>query len=449
MSSATNLNGNLTHGNQTYYNINNTKFPVNLRNVPISLGPACYTLDSKEMKELGCGSVTTLAGIPGTNTQGRSDGSSDEAQFNTLFGIDISPDGSFALVADSFNHKLRHITIASGRTYSLVGSGKVGNYDGAGIKATLSRPSDISISPDGNFALFTDLFNHRVRRVDLASSQVSTICGSIQGSADGIGSIALFNRPFGVAMAPTGEFALISDQKNNKVRYINLANNKVSTFFGSGAVGNADGYGTASSFNSPRGVTISPDGSFALVADTYNHRIRRLNLRAEEKDDDNVLAGFVTTLAGAGEGKNDGIGSMAQFNLPHGVSIASNGEYAVVVDTNNHNIRLVSLESSNGAVTTLCGTGRKGTHDQPEQGGFVSDGDYQLNARLPGSFTYPSDVAISPDGMFSLVADGSNAVRVLSLHSNTFLAVNGASCYSLSFMSICVAFSMLLHAPFL
>ncbi len=52
----------------------------------------------------------------------------------------------------------------------------------------------------------------------------------------------------------------------------------------------------------------------------------------------------VFTLAGAGGGTGggiaDGVGSNANFNIPHGVAVDANG-HILVADTNNRRIRIM------------------------------------------------------------------------------------------------------------
>ena len=80
----------------------------------------------------------------------------------------------------------------------------------------------------------------------------------------------------GVAISPDGSFALVGDQKIQRVRRIALKTGQVTTFAGDGSQAYADGTGTAAKFKQPRDVAISPDGSFALVADRDNNRIRHI-----------------------------------------------------------------------------------------------------------------------------------------------------------------------------
>ena len=78
-----------------------------------------------------------------------------------------------------------------------------------------------------------------------------------------------------------------------------------------------------------------------------------------------VLANYstsctVTTLAGSGDyGSVDGTGTAASFNSPYGVAVDSSGN-VYVADSGNHKIRKIT---SAGVVTTLAGTGERGSVD--------------------------------------------------------------------------------------
>ena len=58
------------------------------------------------------------------------------------------------------------------------------------------------------------------------------------------------------------------------IRKIMIATQVVSTFAGTGSSGLVDGAGDSAQFNYPHGVAVSPDGTYALVADYLNHVIR-------------------------------------------------------------------------------------------------------------------------------------------------------------------------------
>lgn len=71
-----------------------------------------------------------------------------------------------------------------------------------------------------------------------------------------------------------------------------------------------DGIGTAAQFNGPAGICIDNYGT-CYIAELNNDRLRKLALHST----------CVSTLAGSIEGFSDGIGPMAMFNGPVGISV--------------------------------------------------------------------------------------------------------------------------------
>ncbi|MGH9012222.1 MAG: hypothetical protein ACRDYF_20625, partial [Acidimicrobiia bacterium] len=59
------------------------------------------------------------------------------------------------------------------------------------------------------------------------------------------------------------------------------------------------GSATSAAFDQPRAAAVGPDGT-VYIADTFNHRVRRVDLR-----------GAVTTLAGTGQAAYSGDGGPA------------------------------------------------------------------------------------------------------------------------------------------
>ena len=106
----------------------------------------------------------------------------------------------------------------------------------------------------------------------MADRHASARCRRDAGNAPG--TPAQYGSPYGVAVAAGGT-VYVADVSNNRIRAINPTTSRVSTLAGSGTEGFADGTGTNAQFNRPYGVAVAPNGTI-YVADTHNHRIRKI-----------------------------------------------------------------------------------------------------------------------------------------------------------------------------
>lgn len=217
---------------------------------------------------IATGQVTTLAGTPGV--VGSADGTGAAASFNRPAGI--TTDGTNLYVTDSTpNNTIRKIVIATAEVTTLAGTARVvGSADGTGGAASFNRPIDITT--DGTNLFVADSNNHTIRKIVIATRQVTTFAGTagVVGSADGTGGAASFGSPNGITN--DGTYLYVSDSQS--VRRITLSGAVVTTIGGkSGSFGATDGTGPVASFLGPRGITIV--GGNLYVADSSNNMIRR------------------------------------------------------------------------------------------------------------------------------------------------------------------------------
>ena len=204
-------------------------------------------------------------------------------------------------------------------------AGSSGSADGTGTAATFNQPYDGTVD-NGNLYV-TEFGNHLIRKIVISSGVVTTFAGTgSRGSADGTGTAASFNFPQGITNDGTNLF--VADVGNHLIRKIVISSGVVTTIAGTGSAGNADGTGTAASFNAPG---ITNDGTNLFVADRRNNTIRKVV----------ISTGVVTTLAGTAgtSGTTDGTGTAALFNYPAGIT--SDGTSLYVTDNINHTIRKI------------------------------------------------------------------------------------------------------------
>jgi sugar lactone lactonase YvrE len=226
------------------------------------------------------GEVSTLAG----GKVGFADGVGSDARFNEPVGIAIDAAGNL-YVADTRNDSIRKITPA-GEVSTLAGgwtgfaggwSGFAGEWsgfaDGVGRDARFRSPHGIAIDAAGNLYV-ADAWNHRIRKITPAG-EVSTLAGSEKGFADGVGSDAKFYWPSGIAIDAAGNL-YVADYRNHRIRKITPAG-EVSTLAGS-EEGFADGVGSDARFRLPEGIAIDAAGNL-YVADSGNNRIRKIEIR--------------------------------------------------------------------------------------------------------------------------------------------------------------------------
>jgi len=269
-------------------------------------------------KVSAAGVTSTLAGNPGHGSfLDSGDGTGAQATFYQPTGIAVGSDG-VAYIADAVRKSIRRVG-NDGVVTTLAGSYQNSSRpaDGPGAKAGFSSINGIAI--DGNGILYVTDY-HAVRKVDV-NGNVTTVAGTLGtaggGTADGNLEQASFGYLISIAIDASGNLYL-TDSLNHNVRKITPAG-VVTTLAGTtGVAGDADGQGSAASFNGPHGIALDKAGN-VYVADTENNLIRRIS-----------TSGEVTTVAGKRGLTGNTLGAFdGALNRPMGLAFDADGALLV------------------------------------------------------------------------------------------------------------------------
>ena len=380
------------------------------------------------------------------------------ASLNAPRAVAIDPELK-VWVADSSNHRIRRID-TEGKITTVAGNGSAG-FGGDGVPATdtpLNSPRGLSFDASGRL-IIADTFNHRVRMID-EDGVIQTVIG---GGQEGL------SFPRTVVMDERGRM-LIADSGGHRILRAEPSG-KITVLIGTGQPGFAGDGSLAREARvfSPAGVAVDGGGNI-LVADTGNHRVRRIaieelrpspfglspgpriirtlagtgmpvflgdgapgtaaNLRspsgvAMDRSGNMVIAdganhrirrvegasGIITTVGGTGIGGfsgDNGLATEAMLNFPQGVALDAAGNI-FIADNLNHRVRKIDVS---GIVTTVAGTGQQG---------FSGDG----GPATAASLAFPSDVAVDDRGFLFIADTTSHRIRRVEFASGTIMTVAG------------------------
>lgn len=299
----------------------------------------------------------TVDNLAGNGLAGYADSTDDTgatATFNAPTAITVA--GEYLYVADTANNMIRRVHKVTGKTnlYAGSSSGEAGAVDSRTLPTDVRFYEPTGITTDGVDLYVADSGNHTIRRIVIASASastagaVTTLAGSPgnPGSADGklsddrSSSAARFNQP--ARITTDGTFLYVTDALNRTIRRIEITSGTVVTIAGvsgpidaSGNIADGATSGDQARFYQPNGITS--DGSNLYVTDSYNNTVRMIKNPAA-----GATSGPVTTLIPgtvATPGSSDGSGSAAKFDTP--IGITTDGSVLFVTDSHNHTIRKI------------------------------------------------------------------------------------------------------------
>ena len=315
------------------------------------------------------GTITTVAGIGESGFSGDG-GQAVSAWLYDPAGIAFDKLGNL-YIADRENNRIRRVD-TSGAITTVAGTGERG-YSGDGgpaVSAQLGRPASVAVDSSGNLYIGDDWYGH-IRRVD-ASGTITTIVPNL-------------NDTRGLAVDGSGNL-YIAQFAHSKILRLDTSGT-ITTVAGTGEEGYGGDGGPAveARLDNPGGVAVDGSGNL-YIADTFNHRIRRVD-----------TAGTITTIAGIGRGiDNGGTGpaTEAVVRTPYGVAVDGTGNLYIAGGG-----RIKRVDAS-GIITSIAGTGRWG---------YSGDGGPGVAADL----FYPHGIAVDISGNVYFSDRGNHRIRVL------------------------------------
>ncbi|CAG5075930.1 Similar to Nhlrc2: NHL repeat-containing protein 2 (Mus musculus) [Cotesia congregata] len=281
--------------------------------------------------------------VVGGYSRGFKDGSFKEARFNAPQGVCALEDDIF--VADNENHAIRVINLKDKTVKTLAGIGTQGNdYVGGktGTEQALSSPWDVAIYQHAQnnksvpvlliaiagthqiWAYFfedTTWWKNRQYKAKTCSAIVGS--GKEENRNNSYPHAAGLAQPSGLAVAQGIKALFFADSESSSVRRVHMLDGKVTGVVGADKnpmnlhnYGDVDGSGCTAKLQHPLGVTWDEASNVVWVADTYNHKIKKIEID----------------------------GKCTSFDEPSGLAVSKKHNSIIIADTNNHCLKIINKD---------------------------------------------------------------------------------------------------------
>ncbi|MGZ4501750.1 MAG: NHL domain-containing thioredoxin family protein [Nocardioidaceae bacterium] len=383
-----------------------------------------------QLVELADDAETVVRRI-GSGQRGHADGAGATAAFNEPNGLCLLPEdvaaavGYDVVIADTVNHLLRGVDLATGTVRTVAGDGAQWFRDASSLGSSTQGfrdASSLGSSTNGGTTSLSSPWDvvwwrervwvamagiHQLWTFDPRTGDVEVVAGTTnEGLLDGPPEQAWFAQTSG--FAATEDRLWLADSETSSLRWVDDAG--VHTAVGTGLFdfGFQDGAAAEALFQHPLGVTALPDGTVAVL-DTYNGAVRRYD------------GATVSTVA-------------VDLAEPSGAVVA--GEHLLVVESAGHRLTRIPLGSLARAEGFAHTTQRPVTE--------IAAGDLELviafepppGQKVDGRFGPPSQLLITATPP-ALLKDGegrgTELTRTLSIDATVgagvlHVAARAASC---------------------
>ncbi len=186
-------------------------------------------------------------------------------------------------ISDYGNHRIRKVTVSTGIISTIAGTGVAGysGDSGAATAATIKSPHGITLDNAGN-VYFGDYEAYNViRKVTVSTGIISTVAGigSTSGGYNGDNIQATAARlydPWGIVLDSYGNL-YISDLYNHRLRKVDVSTGLITTIVGTGtASSTGDGSAaTSATVNAPGYSRFDSAGNY-YITEAHGYRVRKV-----------------------------------------------------------------------------------------------------------------------------------------------------------------------------
>jgi gliding motility-associated-like protein len=331
---------------------------------PVRQASLCYTFLFAGLfffhAGFGQNLLTTVAGIADQAGFSGDGGVATQAKLNSPTGVCFDAAGNM-YIADYLNHRVRKVDGQTGNISTIAGTGTAGfsGDGGPAINAMLDQPARVMMDQNNTHLFIVDYLNLRVRVMDMGTGIISTIAGDgTQNYVNGGLAVNGGILPFSIAMDKAGNL-YISQHAGPLATYTTNIISKLD--MKTGIITTVAGNGVFG-FGGDGGPAVNANlwnpGGMAFDAAGNLYFADLTNVRVRRVD---AVTGIITTVAGGGTiyQSPDGISALTvAMKLPIDVMIDGNGNL-IVSDELDERIRVVNLTT--GIISTIAGNAYVGT----------------------------------------------------------------------------------------
>ena len=288
-----------------------------------------YVSDSGHHRVLECSHDGKLLRVFGSGSASFVDGLGVQSGFHSPGGLAVFNDTLY--VADIGNHAIRRVRLGTGEVDTVIGTGQGGTPkpvdDVRADAVCLDQPW--SVAAGSGWLYVSMAASNQIWALDLAQHSFRPVAGSGRlALADGVGALAGFAQPAGLALAHNVLY--VCDSQSSAVRSLDLKSGAVETILGTGLFdfGNEEGDRESARLQYPLGVALDPDAAMLWIADTYNDAIGAWHLEG---------------------------GGLVRFPLSHRLvrpaAVVSDGTRLWIANTDAHEV--LQMDFATGAVSVL------------------------------------------------------------------------------------------------